>query len=153
MKPLHRQPIQIRFNDIDLVGHLNNAVYLEYFDLAKVQFFNQALADLTNWVAQGFVLAHITADYLCPVYLDDPIEVTTRLVRLGNKSLELEQEVVSHETGVVHCRSRSVMVCMDYLEKQAIPLPERWRERLTDYLRTPFHEPFETQSVSNEHLQ
>ena len=37
---MHKTPIQIRFNDVDQMGHVNNAVIMEYLDLGKDAFFS-----------------------------------------------------------------------------------------------------------------
>lgn len=36
----HHQPIQLRFNDIDMLGHVNNTLYFEYMDMAKTRYFH-----------------------------------------------------------------------------------------------------------------
>ena len=53
---IHELPIQIRFNDIDKLSHLNNACYLTFFELGRVNYFNKILKTPVNWDEQGFVL-------------------------------------------------------------------------------------------------
>jgi acyl-CoA thioester hydrolase len=45
----HSVPVQIRFADIDVNGHVNNVVFQHYFDLAKVGYFNTILGEDINW--------------------------------------------------------------------------------------------------------
>ena len=59
----HITAIQIRFNDIDIAGHINNAIYMEYSDLAKMHYFNEVFKNTINWKEKGFVLAHFSLDY------------------------------------------------------------------------------------------
>lgn len=131
------QPLQIRFNDIDLVGHVNNAVYPAYFDLARVSFFNAALAPHLDWDRIGFVLAHLSMDFLEPIYLDDQVEVLTRIIKTGTKSLEMEQIVRGTHDLRIHCTSRSVMVAFDYTDRQSVQLPQNWKERLDQLTSFP----------------
>jgi acyl-CoA thioester hydrolase len=127
---IKRQSVQIRFNDVDIVGHVNNAVYLEYFDHAKMTFFNEVLGNKADWNKTGFVLAHISVDYHKPVFLDDKVEIHTRLSHIGNKSLNLIQEVIDPLNSEIKCTSNSVMVCFDYIQKEPIVLPASWKKCL-----------------------
>jgi acyl-CoA thioester hydrolase len=95
------------------------------------------------------VLAHISVDYLQPVFLTDHIEASTTILNIGNKSLELEQLLLDRESGLVKCSSRSVMVCFDYENQVSIPLPEEWKGPLTAYLK-PFLTTSEMELLSHK---
>ena len=41
--------IQVRFSDIDAMGHVNNAVYLSYFELARVYYFEKIMNESWDW--------------------------------------------------------------------------------------------------------
>lgn len=91
---MHLLPLQLRFNDIDMMGHVNNAVYLEFFDLGKEHFFTEAGVDLYG---QDFTLmiVHIDVDFCRQTRFADRIGVTTQVSRFGNKSVEFVQHIVS----------------------------------------------------------
>ena len=132
----HITSIQIRFNDIDIAGHTNNAIYMEYSDLAKMHYFNDIFKNTINWKEKGFVLAHISLDYLAPTYLDEKIVVETTTQKIGEKSIEMLQIVrVKDSQGEegVKCMIKSVMVAYHYIEKQSIFIKDRWRSYLTKY--------------------
>ena len=59
--------IQIRFADIDVMGHVNNAVYLSYFEMARVHYFKQILGEEWDWNSDGILLARNEIDYLSPI--------------------------------------------------------------------------------------
>ena len=86
-------PLQIRFNDIDMMGHINNAVYLEFFDLGKEHFFRNAAMDLYG---QDFtiMIVHVDVDFKRQIHFDDHIGVTSTITRYGNKSLDFVQQIV-----------------------------------------------------------
>ena len=86
-------PLQMRFNDIDMLGHLNNSVYLTFMDLAKTRYFQAALGDKLRWGEIGVVIVNINCDFCKPTFFDDVIEVETAVVAIGEKSLTLEQRV------------------------------------------------------------
>ncbi|MDA0882981.1 MAG: thioesterase family protein, partial [Bacteroidetes bacterium] len=45
--------IEVRFRDIDAMGHVNNAVYLSYFEQARIGFFNAIVDDKWDWNKLG----------------------------------------------------------------------------------------------------
>ena len=91
---IHETTVQVRFNDIDMMGHVNNAVYQNYFDFGKVQYFNTVLGKDVDWQENGLVLAKITIEYFSPVLLDDNLCIRSRISRIGTKSLDMVQELV-----------------------------------------------------------
>jgi acyl-CoA thioester hydrolase len=129
----HRIPVQIRFNDIDIVGHVNNAVYQEYFDQARLAYFKKVFGKKIEWVKAGFVIAGIQVDFSEPVYLDDTIFVVTRVERIGDKSLNMVQQVLKEGSGELAATARTVMVSFDYQNKKSIAFPEKWKERLEEF--------------------
>ena len=62
----HRLDIQIRFNDFDMFGHLNNNAYLEYFDLAKADYFGDVLGGAVTPERLSVVVAHLTVSFYNP---------------------------------------------------------------------------------------
>lgn len=113
--------IQIRFNDIDVGGHVHNAAYFHYFELARVHYFQHLLGEEWDWKCHGFILAENTAKYLLPLnYGDSPI-VSLRVTKIGTKSFSLEYRIIVAET--LHCVGSSVIVCFNYLNRKPIPIP------------------------------
>ena len=125
----HRLFIQIRFNDVDGFGHINNAIYQEYFDLGRVDYIEKTLGPLFGAEDQHLVVVSNKTDFTRPLYLKDEIEVFTRIYRLGNKSLRMIQWLVKkgEETPRVTCDS--VMVGFITTKEKGMVLPEVWRQR------------------------
>ena len=121
--------IQIRFNDIDLAGHIYNAKYQEFFDLGRVDYFNVVLDKLISWTDTGLVIASVKVDYKTPVYLEDKIKVVSHVVVIGDKSLEMYQEIFKNEQNEPVATGKTVMVCYDMKNKVSIKIPDSWRER------------------------
>jgi acyl-CoA thioester hydrolase len=119
MKPLQ---IQIRFSDIDMMGHVNNAVYLNYFEQARLIFFNETLGLDWDWDRQGFVLRKNEIEYIKPLLLNDKPEIFISLLHVGNKSFTLGYKVVCQ--GEIYTKGSSVIVGFNSVEKISIPLPE-----------------------------
>jgi acyl-CoA thioester hydrolase len=124
----HFIPIQIRFADIDRLNHVNNACYLNYFELGRVHYFNHVFKDKINWSEKGFVLARTEVDHLEPLFLNDEVYCFTKVIKTGTKSLTLKNSVVKKEKGqFVECASGiGILVAMDYQKKESIELPAEW---------------------------
>ena len=129
----HRLPLQIRFNDIDMLGHLNNSVYLTFMDLAKTRYFQAVLGDKLNFGRFGVVIVNINCDFCVPTFYDDDIECETAVVAIGEKSLTLEQRIVMPSTGEVKGRCRTVMSGFDAKTMASAPITDEWRQALEEY--------------------
>lgn len=105
---MHTLPLQLRFNDIDMMGHVNNAVIMEYFDLGKEAFFSSHGLPPTKGDFTVMVV-HYEVDFKAQIHYHDSILVTTEVEKLGNKSLTLMQRIVNSETGAVCVECRTVM--------------------------------------------
>jgi len=93
---LHTTPVQIRFNDIDISGHVNNTMYFQYLDYARLQYFKEVFQDTIEWRKKGFVLAKIDIDFFEPIFLEDNISVKTKIIKIGIKSIEMKQQIVKY---------------------------------------------------------
>jgi acyl-CoA thioester hydrolase len=129
-------PIQIRFADVDLAQHVHNAVYLQWFELARMAFLKEIIPAGHDWKAQGLILARNEVDYRMPVRLHDRMEAEAWCSAVGGKSFDLQYRInrVGGDQPGICAEGRSVMVCFDYLQQRTIGIPEAWRERLTAHL-------------------
>lgn len=123
---------EIRFSDIDAMGHVNNATYLTYFEQARIHFFNQLLGEW-DWEKVGILLARNEVNYKQPIFYKDKVQIHTRVSKVGGKSLEMEYSIIKAEReGEVLCTDgKSVLVCFDYQSQKTISVPDSWRELLT----------------------
>lgn len=130
----HTLPIQLRFNDVDKFGHVNNTVYFTYYDLGKTEYFATAYPNL-NWDKEGAVVVHIEVDFLTQILAGEPIAVETAVVEIGTKSMTLVQRVVDTRTGEVKCLCKSIMVAFDMEKHDSKEIPEEWKEAICAFER------------------
>ena len=121
-------PIQIRFSDIDGMGHVNNAVYSSYFDLGRVEYLQRALGDDFEQQDETVVLVHTEADYKIQTKLKDSIAVQTRVAGIGERSIKMRQEIVDTASGEVRVSSYSVLSGFSKRTQQSVPIRAEWRE-------------------------
>jgi acyl-CoA thioester hydrolase len=127
-----RTRVQIRFNDVDMARHVHNAVYLSYFELARMDYLRQFIPEGNDWNTQGLILARNEVDYRSPVHLGDIVEVEAWCSNIGDKSFDLSYAlfVVTGDARKLCTQGRSVMVCFHYGRKASVPLPGEWRTAL-----------------------
>ena len=125
-------PVQKRFSDVDSFMHVNNIWQQSYFDMGKTDFYVKVLGIPGVFDRMRIITASTHTDYLGQVRLMDDIVVTTDVSRLGNKSMTLHQRIMLGDKCLTE--SSSVMVAFDFELQQTVPLPDEWRERLSEYL-------------------
>ncbi len=128
----HTLPIQLRFNDIDTQGHVNNTVYFSFYDLGKTTYFYDIMS-LKALDKVGIVVANINADFLTPIVGQEPIAAQTAVKEVGTKSFTLIQQIINTETMEIKCRCQSVMVAFDLKTHQAIEVPAEWKNAFEAY--------------------
>ncbi len=129
----HTIPIQIRFNDIDYMGHVSNSAYHQYLDVARIDYFADVLQDKIQWETKTLILAHFEIDFLSPVFLSDQITICSKATKVGNKSISMVQYVVAGNNTELRSPSTCVLVCFDKDKKQAIKVPDDWRQKIEAY--------------------
>ncbi|MCD7971604.1 MAG: acyl-CoA thioesterase [Candidatus Azobacteroides sp.] len=129
----HQMSVQIRFSDIDLLGHVNNAVYMNYFNMAKTKYFEAVNADAVDWSRLDVVVANVNVNFLKPVFFSDSILVKTKVTRLGNKSFDMIQQIELADTGEIKTICRSVMVGFDIPTNSAKKITDSWKEKIRKF--------------------
>jgi acyl-CoA thioester hydrolase len=132
---IHKMPVQIRFSDIDGIGHVNNVKYSEYFDIGRLHCLQEAFGRTLNWGdRQTLVLVHTEANYHQPTFLYDTIEVHTAVVEIGERSVQMKQCIVD-ASGAVRVEGFSILSTFDMETGQSFPLPTAWRKKLMHNLK------------------
>jgi len=126
-------PLEIRFSDLDQMGHVNHAKYFTYMEMARVLY----VRDVLDWSGgrdpEGAIMARIDCDFRVPLTLGDPIRVYARVARIGSKSFDVEHVIVRESDQVEAARGTGVLVGFDYVRQISIPLPEAWRAKMIAY--------------------
>ena len=125
---MHRTAIQIRFNDIDMLGHINNAMFGHYCDVARSDFFKAQTFYHPDFLnnEKVLIIVHTEFDFMAPCYLTDSLFVETSIQKTGERSLHFLQEIVDNK-GNLRVRSRSVMSTFDKTTGKSFPLSDIWQ--------------------------
>lgn len=126
----YKTTLETRFADFDMMGHVNNAVYFTYMEIARSKYWAQAIH--WDWKKTGVVIAQATLDYIKPILIDDKISMYVRTSRIGKTSFDLEYLLIKMENGkeVICSKGKTVCVAFDYETKSSASIPEHERNKM-----------------------
>ncbi|UYM04264.1 acyl-CoA thioesterase [Solicola gregarius] len=126
----HRYTCCVRWSDVDAYGHVNNVMYFEYFQEARIMAMAEAVAADEQL---GFVVARTVVDYRRPVlFRAEPYVIETRATHIGTSSFDLEAVIVDGTEALA--RSRTTVVAFDSATQRSRPLRPIEREGVTRIL-------------------
>lgn len=123
--------VQVRYSDMDMLGHANNAVYMTYLELARVAYFEEV--NRKPWNNIALVLAHATIDYKIPITPEVKPVVRLRTSRLGNSSLIMENIITNPAGDQLYFTASMVLVAIDTRTGRPVPIPAEEKQKLIDY--------------------
>jgi acyl-CoA thioester hydrolase len=117
--------IQLRWKDLDQFGHVNNAVYLTYFETARY-YYNRDV-NQWDWNQDQYIIASIKVDYLRPIFYPGDIMVYLRIGDIGDKSFVFHYAITFEKNGIekLAATGQSTQVFYDVRNQKTIPIPER----------------------------
>ncbi|MFT7576256.1 MAG: acyl-CoA thioester hydrolase [Alphaproteobacteria bacterium] len=126
----------IRYNDQDPLGHVNNAVYSTFFEAGRTAFIKPMLDEITDETTTlDFVLARITIDFVQELGYPGSVDVGTRVLRLGTKSMTFSNAVFKSDTNECVAICDAVLVFFDIAKRHSVEPPPRLRAMLEASMR------------------
>lgn len=117
--------INTRFRDIDAFSHVNNAVYLSYFEDARRSFFERWQINLKD---KSLIVASVKIDYVKQITHPSNCIIGQRVSRLGNTSFDILSILFCNDKQA--STSNTTIVCYDFLKSKSVPL---YQEIINDY--------------------
>ena len=116
------EKIEMRWSDIDALGHVNNAIIVTYFETARAKF-------IQKWGISKmiFILASINVDYLKQVNYPNKITIGQNIKKIGKKSLTIEAGLFLKDSTLAAI-SNVVLVAFDYEKQKSIPIPKKIKD-------------------------
>ncbi len=119
----------VRFGDLDMLGHVNNAVFFTYTEFARLEFF--AHLGITNRSFPSCILARVVANHVHAVHYGDDLQITTWVSNLGNKSLTMKHEVIANNK--LCATLETVLVWYDHHAKISLRIPDETRASILEF--------------------
>ena len=111
---MHKTSISIRFRDTDSMGHVNNAVFLTYLELARIEFFKK-FSSTVEGKDISFILAKVDIDFKIPITLSDQPEVLLDVKSVGTTSWWFKYKIVeSTKPEKIYAVATSIQVVYNY---------------------------------------
>ena len=121
--------IEVRFRDLDAMGHVNNAVFLTYVESARVGYW-QKLSGRSSLEQMDIILARTEIDYRAPINLGETVEIGLRVAEIRRSSFAMEFVMLERATQRLAAEGRNVLVFYDYASGRSAELPARLRATL-----------------------
>ena len=130
MGAMFEHQVDVRWRDVDALGHVNHAVFLTYLEEGRDAFFAQTLAS-----DPIYVVVRLEVDLRAEVrYPDRRVTVRIEVERLGTTSLTTRETIITPANEVV-AEARVVTVRWDSGQRKPVPFSEAERARLEDMTR------------------
>jgi len=129
----HRTTLQVRFRDIDAFGHVNNAVFFSYAELARIRYLLDVLEPDHPFERLPLILARVELDFRSPIMFAEDVVVETRVERIGRTSFGMSHRMTAGVDGRLVGDVQSVLVTYDYQAARPVPVPPEWRQLIGAY--------------------
>ena len=124
MGAMFEHPVNVRWRDVDALGHVNHAVFLTYLEEGRDAFYAQALGDPI------YVVVRIEIDLRAEVrYPDRKVTVRIEVERVGTTSLTTRETILT-PAGEEAAQARVVSVRWDDGLGKPVPFSEAQRAQL-----------------------
>jgi acyl-CoA thioester hydrolase len=128
---LHR--VEVRFSDTDAMGHVNNASYLTFAEIARLAYYEHVTKEplplATHGAQEGMILAEIRITYRNPAFYGEVLSIETRVDGIGRTSFVMVHRLTAAASRYGPARliavADSVLVMYDYQDEKPIPVPAR----------------------------
>jgi acyl-CoA thioester hydrolase len=134
----HRCPVVVRFSDTDAMGHVNNANYLTFAEIARTAYYEDVTGERfhlgVHGAEEGMILAEIRMTFRSAAFFGETLEVESRVDRIGRTSFSMIHRLTAPDSRFGKARliavADSVLVTYDYTAEAPIPVPDRLADRI-----------------------
>ncbi len=121
--------IEVRFRDTDAMGHVNNAVYLTYLEVARQSYW-QRFSQQRDYAEVPFVVARVGIDFRAPMHVDEVARVKLRTSWVSRSSFAMQYVIEERDSQRRVVEAESVQVTFDYDAQRSMLVPQWLRDEL-----------------------
>ncbi len=129
----HHIQFQVRSYEVDWQGIVHNAVYLQYFEVGRVEYLKHLGASLDLNTVRGsskVVLVRNEVDYRAPALFDHTLTIRTRVAWIRNSSFAMEGIIEDAQSGSVIAENVAVHVWLDPATNRGTAVPDEFRKNV-----------------------
>lgn len=146
--------ILARFVDVDIMGHVNNACYLSYFEQARVAYYKKLgaldLRKMDKNSKTGFIVSEIGIKYHAPAFFDEVLTVATRIAEMRTKAFRMDYEIQGKKDRRLIATGYSVQVMYNYRKGKTFEIPPAIRKKILNLERKSLGEKDVTKSPAGK---
>jgi acyl-CoA thioester hydrolase len=124
--------LEVRFRDLDAFGHVNNAVYLTYFEVARMHYWKKLFSE-NPYTNLRFLVVRSECDYRSQAHLGDLLRVSVRIPELRNSSFIFDYQITEITTERLVGEGKTVQAFYDNETKKSKPIPPEVRKRIREF--------------------
>jgi acyl-CoA thioester hydrolase len=132
----HKYTVTVRFHEVDMLGVCNNAVYINFFETARLEYIKAAgLMPEKGIFSDGkiFFMVRNEINYRSHAYYDDVLEVHSRISYIKNSSFGYDHLIIKQKTGEAIVDGKGVVVYVDPKTRKSSHLPEVFIEKVKKF--------------------
>lgn len=129
----HKTTVTVRFHEVDMLGVCNNAVYINYFEHARLEYVKAAgLIPKGGIFSDGklFFMVRNEINYRDHAFYDDELEIYSRISYIKNSSFGFDHLIVKKKTGQIIVDGKGVVVYVDPKTRKSTSLPDDFIEKV-----------------------
>ena len=129
----HKVTLRVRFHEVDMLGVCNNAVYINYFETARLEYIKAAgLMPEKGLFSDGklYFIVRNEINYLDHAYFDDELEIYTRISFVKNSSFGFDHLIVKKKTDKIIADGKGVIVHVDPKTRKSIDFENEFIEKI-----------------------
>src|SRR5699024_7805289 len=127
----HEFHLTVRSTDVDMIGHVNHAKYLEYMEWARFEWLKKLGLSMDELTRRQLlpVVVHLRIDYRKELKLDEQVKIISEPIRSGTKSSVVGQKAFNSR-GDLACEAEITWVLIDAKRRKAVELPSEVKSLL-----------------------
>jgi acyl-CoA thioester hydrolase len=129
----HKYTVTVRFHEVDMLGVCNNAVYINFFETARLEYIKAAgLMPEKGIFTDGkiFFMVRNEINYRSHAYYDDVMDVYSKISYIKNSSFGYDHLIVKQKNGEIIVDGKGVVVFVDPKTRKSVSLPENFIEKV-----------------------
>lgn len=126
----HKITEEVKFHEVDILGVCNNAVYFNYFEDARIKYLQNlgSIYKFKEFLVNNsfFIMVHNEIDYINSAYLNDVLNVYTKIDKIKNSSFHFSHIIENHNSKKIIAQGKGVIVHINKMTKQSMALPKEF---------------------------
>jgi len=132
----HKISVKVRFNEVDMLGVCNNAVYISYFEEARLQYFKElGLIPKEGIFSDGklFFVVRNEINYKDHARFDDELHIYSKISYIKNSSFGFGHLIIKTKGNIVAADGTGVIVCVDTSTRKSTQLSKEFYDKVSEF--------------------